>query len=95
MTPHRRCKIFQVRWQGLLLDEPLERSILEMDAEGAKERLIFNRFSNAQAKGQGQKTIYRKCGNYLSFHHTFFSIVSFRLLVVFIFDLNDEESHDN
>ncbi|EDK08483.1 hypothetical protein CGSHiAA_08380 [Haemophilus influenzae PittAA] len=26
------------------------------------------------------------------FYRTFFSIVSFRLLVVFIFDLNDEES---
>jgi len=62
LTPRRRGKIFQARWQGLLLDEPLERSKVLfkfdlkvlMDAEGAKKRNI-HRFSNAQAKGQGQK----------------------------------------
>ncbi len=55
LTPHRRCKIFQVRWQGLLLDEPLERSILEMDAEGAKERLIFQSFFKRSGKRTGAK----------------------------------------
>jgi len=44
-----------VRWQGLLLDEPLERSILEMDAEGAKERLIFQSFFKRSGKRTGAK----------------------------------------
>ena len=63
-----------------------------MDAEGAKRAVNFSIvFQTLRQKDRGKRQSIVSV-EIIYFYRTFFSIVSFRLLVVFIFDLNDEES---
>ena len=76
---------------GTVTGRTLGESILEMDAEGAKERLIFQSFFKRSGKRTGQKTIYCKCGNYLFLPHFLFHCIFSSSCRVY-FDLNGEES---